>query len=114
MTNFTNLRVFQTARQNLKDISKICESSRGYGDIHNQIKRAAISVVSNIAEGAGSSTRKKFAYFLGIARASNHEILAQLMILEDIGSIKLNDELVERVNYTGKMLTNLLKHLSSS
>lgn len=113
MHHFTKLRVFQQARQNLRDISRLCKGVRRYGDIHNQIERAAISVVSNIAEGAGSGTAKNYAKFLGIARGSNHELLAQLMILNDIGAIHLDESLVESINYTGRMLTRLIQHLKT-
>lgn len=113
MTNFQNLRVFQTARQNLREIYNLCNNAQRYGDIHSQIQRSAISVVSNIAEGAGSASAKQYARFLGIARGSNHELLAQLMILDDIGAIALNDDLVENINYTGKMLTKLIQHMRS-
>lgn len=113
MTNINNLRVFHQARQNLRAISELCQNTRRFGDIHNQIQRAAISVVSNIAEGAGSRTKKQYAHFLGIARGSNHELLAQLMILSDIGAIRLDDGLRENINCTGKMLTRLIQYLKS-
>ena len=88
MTHFTELRVFKEARKNIQEIAEICENSRGFGDIHNQMKRAAVSVVSNIAEGAGSGTQKQNVRFLGIARGSTHELLAQVLILSDLKIIE--------------------------
>lgn len=113
MHNITELRVFQQARHNLQQINQLCKGTKRYGDIQNQIERAAISVVSNIAEGAGSGTAKQFAKFLGIARGSNHEVLAQLLILQDIGAIRLDQSLIDDIDYTGRMLTRLIQHLKS-
>ena len=111
MTHFTELRVFKEARINIQDIAVICESSRGFGDIHNQMKRAAVSVVSNIAEGAGSGTQKQNVRFLGIARGSNHELLAQALILSDLKIIEADAAIIGRINYVGKMLTKLIQCL---
>ena len=111
MAQFTELRVFKEARQNIRDIAAICERNKGFGDLHNQMKRAAISVVSNIAEGAGSGTRKQNVRFLLIARASNHELVAQALILSDLQMIAANDAIIERITYVGKMLSKLIQCL---
>ncbi len=111
MTHFTQLRVYKQARVNLQEIARICRGTREFGDIKNQIQRAAISVVSNIAEGAGNNTHKQQIHFFGIARGSNNEVLAQLQILDDIGASRINDELIENINYTGKMLTKMIQCL---
>ena len=111
MVQFTELRVFKEARKNISDIAAISERNKGFGDLHNQIKRAAISVVSNIAEGAGSGSKRQNVKFLNIARASNHELLAQALILSDLGMISANDAIIDRINYVGKMLTKLIQCL---
>ena len=111
MTHFTELRVFKEARKNIQEIAEICENSRGFGDIHNQMKRAAVSVVSNIAEGAGSGTQKQNVRFLAIARGSNHELLAQVLILSDLKIIEADAAIIGRINYVGKMLTKLIQCL---
>ena len=53
MIQLTNLRVFNEARANVRSIAKLCERTRGFGDLSNQAKRAAVSVVSNIAAPQG-------------------------------------------------------------
>ena len=111
MAHFTELRVFIQSRENLRAVNQICRQTTGFGDLHNQLKRAAISVVSNIAEGAGSGTNKQFVKFLGIARGSNHEVTAQLLILSDLGKIKEDSRIIEDVNKTGKMITKLIQCL---
>ena len=110
MTHFTNMRVYNEARQNIREIALLCESNKGFGDLHNQIKRSAVSVVSNIAEGLGSSSQRKKLNFLDIARASNHELLAQVHILCDLHMIQ-HEALIQRVCYVGKMLTRLIQSL---
>ncbi len=111
MAHFTELRVFIQARENLKEIKQICKGCYGFGDLNNQLKRSAISVVSNIAEGAGNGTNKQFVKFLNIARGSNHEVHAQLLILSDLGYISDTATIFENVNVTGKMLTKLIQCL---
>ncbi len=111
MSHFTDLRVFQQARQNLKDIAHICNRIQQFGDIKNQAQRSAISVVSNIAEGAGNNSNKQFIHFLGIARGSNNELLTQIIILKDLNHKHINDELINNINHTGKMLTKLIEYL---
>ena len=51
MTYYRKLRIYHLARQVLRDIVPITESAKGFGDLHSQIRRAAVSVVSNICEG---------------------------------------------------------------
>ena len=58
MHDINKLRVFQQARKNVVGISEVLRSIQNFGDIRNQIQRASISVVSNIAEGAGSDSNK--------------------------------------------------------
>jgi len=51
----------------------------------NQLRRAAVSVASNIAEGYGRSTSGEYVQFLGHARGSNFEVQTQLVISEALG-----------------------------
>ena len=112
MHNINKLRVFQQARENLKSITLVLDSVRNFGDIRNQIQRAAISVVSNIAEGAGSGSNRQFVRFLNIARGSNNECYAQILILEDVGAFRDASDLLKDILFVGKMLTRLIQNLS--
>jgi four helix bundle protein len=65
-----------------------------YG-LTGQIRRAAISVPSNIAEGAARTTKREFAHYLSMARGSLSEIDTQLTIAKQLGYID-NDEVVQQ------------------
>ncbi|WP_046744327.1 four helix bundle protein [Kordia zhangzhouensis] len=60
-----------------------------------QIKRSAVSVPSNIAEGAGRNSNKEFKHFLSIANGSNYELHTQLLLLIELSLI--NKEKVQPV-----------------
>ena len=109
MHNINKLRVFKEARENLIAITNVIKHIQAFGDIRNQLQRAAISVVSNIAEDAGSDSNKQFVRFLNIARGSNNECYAQILILRDIGEFEDGDALLENITYVGKMLTRLIQ-----
>lgn len=81
----------------------------------DQIRRAAVSVPSNIAEGAGRQTKKEFANFLHIAQGSLSELDTQLELARDLGYLSVDnwnplDALLIRVD---KMLSGLIRSLLS-
>ena len=104
-----SLRVFQLARQNLRDLAGLAPA--GFGDLTNQIRRSAVSVVSNICEACGSGTERASARFLDHARASNAELLGQLQILADLGLLAERHRLHDRVDHVGAMLYRLRARL---
>lgn len=114
MSNFTQLRVYNEARKNIATIADICEHTQGFGDLKNQIKRSAISVASNIAEGSGSGSNKQFIKFLNIARASNNELLAQIQIICDLNPNQNPETVSNSIIYVGKMLSKLIKYLNTA
>jgi len=86
-----------------------------YG-LTSQIRRAAVSVPSNIAEGQGRLSTGEFKQFLGIARGSNCELQTQLEIARalGIGNSKLIDEAEGLSHEVGKMLFSLLESLQTT
>jgi four helix bundle protein len=112
MAKFTQLRVWQHARELLQLISHTTAEMRAEGDLKSQLRRAAISVVSNIAEGAEKSDRE-FCRFLGMAMGSNAEIVAQIIIAGDIGCVdlKIVAEVLEKTDHLGKMMRKLVQHM---
>ena len=66
----------------------------------SQMRRCSVSVASNIAEGAGRSSRKEFANFLAIARGSLNELETQFLLSKELGYCRDDTEfgeLIERV-----------------
>ncbi len=71
-------------------LTAIGEFFRDYG-LRDQIRRAAVSVLSNIAEGFDRGSRAEFHQFLVIAKGSCAEVRAQLYVASDVGDIKQKD-----------------------
>jgi four helix bundle protein len=67
-----------------------------YG-LTSQIRRAAVSISSNIAEGAGRNSEKEFKHFLGIANGSSYELQTQLFISNKLSLI--NNEDLEKLHH---------------
>jgi len=80
----------------------------------SQVRRAAISIPSNIAEGSARSTNKSFLYFLDIANGSIRELETQLIIAVNLEYLKQDefDELNELLNEIGRMLSGLKRSIS--
>ena len=81
----------------------------------NQLRRASVSVASNIAEGYGRLTRGEYVLFLGHARGSNCELQTQLVIAGGLGMGSVNElkRAEELANEVGRMLVGLMKRLRS-
>ena len=85
-----DLRVWNIAVQLTLEVYRITESfprSEQFG-LTSQMRRAAVSVASNIAEGHARSTRGEFRHFLSIARGSAIEVEVQLFLAEQIGYVQ--------------------------
>ena len=89
MHNFRKLQVYIIAKELVKDVYLLLDSfpSKERFGLNDQLRRAVISVPSNIAEGLGRSTNKDKCHFMQIAYSSLMEVLAQLDIACDIGYI---------------------------
>ena len=86
INRFEDLEVWKTARKLTKgvyELSRTGSISRDFG-LRNQIQRASVSVMSNIAEGFDSETQALFITYLGRARASAGEVRCQLYIALDL------------------------------
>lgn len=112
MRNFRNLEIWDSAITLAKAIyiltSKL-PSSEKYG-LTSQMQRAAVSISSNIAEGASRKSEIDFARFLDIAIGSTFELETQLIITKEIGFIT-EDELkgqLETLNILQKKINSLV------
>ncbi len=81
---FEDLICWQKARLLVKEIYHSMKDVRDMG-FRDQIQRAAVSVLSNIAEGFESGTKQEFLNYLFIAKASAGEVRAQLYVALDVG-----------------------------
>jgi four helix bundle protein len=81
----------------------------------NQIRRATISVPSNIAEGWGRNSTKNYIQFIRISVGSLYEIETQLVIANNQNYItnQIKSALSEKIDELGKMLNTLLKRLDN-
>ena len=85
-----------------------------YG-LTSQIRRSAVSIPSNIAEGSKRRSEKDFCHFLVIAQGSGAELETQLLIVEDLEYITEAEytELTSLLDSVMKMLTVFIKKLST-
>jgi four helix bundle protein len=90
MHNFKELKSWQKTIDFCLDIYKLTgsfPSDEKFG-LTSQLRRAGVSVPSNIAEGSGRNSDKEFIHFLSIATGSSYELETQLIIAHRLGYIK--------------------------
>ncbi len=109
---FHDLRVWQCAMEFTVKIYRVTQkfpAHEMYG-LSAQLRRAAVSVASNIAEGKGRSSDKELLQFLSRARGSLYEIQTQLEIAEHLGYLTANDreDLLLQSEAAGKMLNGMI------
>lgn len=82
--------------------------------LSGQMRRAAISIPSNIAEGHSRQSKKEYSHFLYIAKGSISELQTQLLVAERIGYLKKEqiDSALNLSNEIGRMLSGLIRTLS--
>jgi four helix bundle protein len=115
MNDFRELIIWQKAMDMIVDIYKISAkfpSEERYG-LTSQIRRAVISVPSNIAEGFGRKTTSDFIHFLHISRGSLYEFQTQLEVSLRLSFISKNeaDELLVKAKEIEKMINSLILSL---
>ncbi len=80
------------------------------------MRRSAISIASNISEGAGRNNKKEFNQFLGIAQGSSSELETQLIISRELGLLtdQLADELMKELDSFSKMIIGVQRTIKNS
>lgn len=115
---FEDLRVWQTARTLTRQVYAL--SNRGPFEkdwaLKDQMRRAAISVMSNIAEGFESRTRSLFIDYLGRAKASAGEVRCQLYVARDQHYLDKNDfeKAYDRADKASRQLHRLIHYLEQT
>jgi four helix bundle protein len=117
ITRFEDIKAWKTAREltNLiYDLTEQGDFAQDYG-LKNQIQRAAVSVMSNIAEGFESRTQVLFIDFLGWAKDSAGEVRAQLYIALDREYIAQDqfDEAYDLADKAARQLYRFMSYLES-
>jgi len=114
MGNFRKLKVWQEAKDLAVLIYKITNTGAINKDfeLRDQIRRAGVSVPSNIAEGDELGTNKQSSRFFHIAKGSNAEVITQLIIAEEIGylSTEVVTPLIDKAEKISAMLYKLIQH----
>jgi len=91
----------------LYKVTQVFPKEEIYG-LTNQMRRAAVSVPSNIAEGAARASVKEFIQFLHIALGSLSELETQIMIAGNLGFIEDTNELTGEIGILRKLLNGLI------
>lgn len=116
MHKYKELKIWQRSMELVKAVYQTTAAlpdQEKFGLI-NQINRAAVSIPSNIAEGAGRNSDGQFLQFLSIAHASSYELETQLILSQQLGYIS-NEQLtklltsIEEVQKMNFSLQNKLK-----
>lgn len=114
--SFEEINSWQKARIFNKRIYEITENlnfKKDY-DFARQIRRASISISSNIAEGFERNTDKEFIYFLYVSKASAGEVRSQLYLAFDLEYISKQEfeELLEYITEISRLLSGFIKYLN--
>lgn len=102
MRNFRELVAWQVAFDLTKRIYQLTEGfpkSEVFG-LTSQMRRSAVSIASNLAEGAGRSTKRDFSHFVTVARGSLNELQTQYLLAQELGFCAVDEEigsLIERL-----------------
>jgi four helix bundle protein len=108
------LEVWKKALEFVTKIYKVTElfpDSEKFGLI-SQIRRSAVSIPSNISEGAARSSKKEFIQFLSIAQGSTSELETQLIISNNLGFLGKEDaSLLDELDEISRMIIGLIKTL---
>ena len=112
---YLGLDVWQKARVLAKDIYLLTRSfprEERFGLVQ-QMRRAAISILCNIAEGRGRRTRPDYRQFVLVARGSTFELQAQIIIASDIGYVPkpTAKALAKRASEIARRLSGLVRYI---
>src|SRR5579863_3124026 len=115
---FEEIKGWQRARELVREVYQTCGASplARDGALRDQLCRAAVSVMSNIAEGFSRKTDRDFAHFLDMARGSCGEVQSLLYVALDTQQISQAqfDKLYESADATTSMISRLSQYLRSN
>ena len=116
--SYKDLKIWQ---KSIEIVTKIYQVTKDFPkeelySLTSQMRRSAISIPSNIAEGFMRQHNKEYKQFLYVALGSNGELETQLIISKKLKYIdeKVEGDLNSEINYLGKMITSLIKLLTTN
>jgi len=112
MRNFREYDIWKSGVQITKviySLTKKFPASEQYGLV-SQIQRAAVSIPSNIAEGAARKSEKEFKQFLHIAQGSAFEVETQLIIAQELEFLEASElvDIIEKLNTLQRQINHLI------
>ena len=112
---FEDVIAWQKARELVKmvyEMTKEGDLARDFS-LKDQIRRAAVSIMSNIAEGFSRQTDKEFIQFLYIAKGSVSETQSQLYVARDLGYIEIEEfnRVYETASEIARLITGFIRYL---
>ncbi len=115
---FEDLEVWKNARTLANAIYRLTQKgllAKDFG-MRDQMQRAAVSILSNVAEGFESQTQNMFAEYLGRSKASAGELRAQLYLSVDLAYISQDEfnQVMELVTLCSKQLARFIQYLHSN
>jgi four helix bundle protein len=115
INDYKDLLVWQKAMNLVVEVyktTKMLPKEETYS-LSDQMRRAAVSIPSNIAEGYGRQTQKSYAQFLTIARGSAFELETQILLCRKIYQIssEITKSLLSAISEITKMLTSLINKI---
>jgi four helix bundle protein len=115
--SYTDLRIWQQGMKAVKEIYTCCRdfpSDEKYG-LTSQMKRAAISIPSNIAEGFCRLHNKEYKQFLSVSLGSCAELITQVHIAKDLNFLKYEkaEYLIDLIEQESKQIRSLISKLST-
>jgi len=118
LKRFEDMDVWKSARDLAKNIYAVSRNPIFAKDcsLSDQIRRASISIISNIAEGSESQSNPSFCRFLASARGSAAEVRTQLYLAMDFGYISNSDcaALISQTESISRQLTGFIGYLRKS
>lgn len=93
-------------------VSRGFPKEESYG-LTAQVRRSAVSIPSNIAEGAARSGKRQFLQFLGVAKGSLSELETQLLIACQLGYLQSEHEVFKQVELVSSLLSGLHRSMDS-
>ena len=113
--DFRDLVVWQRAIALVTEVYRATQSfpSEERFGLTSQLRRASVSIPTNIAEGQGRLTRGEFRQFLGHAKGSICEVETQLIIAQSLGYMNDPQPLLEKLHEVARLLSGLLNSLTT-